>query len=195
MKYEVEQKFHVENLSAIEEALRELGAGIGGPVSQSDRYLSHPGRDFARTDEALRLRSDGESNFITYKGPRIDQTTKTRRELELALPDGQEFTTQLAELLTLLGFGVVADVRKRRRSAKVDWQGSTIEVVLDEVEGLGTFVELETCTDEAGVEAARQQIGSLAERLGLKRNERRSYCELILEQKGRRAEARDETAP
>ena len=44
-----------------------------------------PCRDFAQTDEALRIRTVGDTSFVTYKGPKLDATTKTRRELELPL--------------------------------------------------------------------------------------------------------------
>jgi predicted adenylyl cyclase CyaB len=80
----------------------------------------------------------------------------------------------------LLGFGIVVDVRKRRRKAVVMWHGSDIEVALDDVQNLGFFVELEISTGESGIARARQQIGCLAERLGLTQNERRSYCEMLL---------------
>lgn len=179
--YEVEQKFYVDHLDEVRRLLRELGAHAGAPVSQSDCYFIHPARDFSKTDEAFRLRSDGESTFLTYKGPRLDPVTKTRRELELALPEGEAYRDQFIELLRLLGFSVVAIVRKRRESAEILWDGQTVEVALDDVEGLGTFVELETqIGDAAGLDAARKTIAAVSARLGLVRNERRSYCELVL---------------
>ncbi len=181
MTYEVEQKFYVDDLAAVARRLRGLGASVGDPVTQSDRYLSHPARKFEETDEALRLRVVGEDAFITYKGPRIDPTTKTRRELDLRLPGGLHLVEQLSELFLLLGFRTVALVRKQRRAAVVDWQGASIEVALDEVERLGQFVELEATAEEAGLQAARQRVASLSVELGLTRNERRSYCEMVLD--------------
>ena len=180
MMYEVEQKFRVDDLVHVELILQELKSSLGGAVLQSDTYLSHPARDFGKTDEALRLRKDGVSSFITYKGPRIDPLTKTRREIELMLPDGTQFWIQFSELLTLLGFEVVADIKKLRQKAMVAWQGTTIEVALDNVDQLGMFVELEIIAEESDLDTARQKIASLAKRLGLTRNERRSYCEMLL---------------
>jgi adenylate cyclase class 2 len=155
---------------------------MGSPVFHVDTYLSHPSRDFAQTDEALRLRRDGESNVLTYKGPKLDQVTKTRMELELRLPKGEEFASQLRDVLEALGFHAVIDVRKQRRSTTVRWQDATIEVSFDELESLGLFVELETSAVLAELPVARRQIAALAEELGLTRNERRSYCELMLRQ-------------
>ena len=183
MHFEVEQKFRVEDTTAVESRLRELGARSGGVIEQVDRYFNHPARDFAQTDEALRLRQVGDANFITYKGPKLDPTTKTRREIELSLPPGPDESGRFAELLTALGFRPVAEVRKTRGLMHVDWHGHTVEVALDDVAGLGRFVELELAADENELAAAQACISSLAAALGLQQSERRSYLELLLDKK------------
>src|SRR5205085_2625708 len=57
MQYEVEQKFRLSDLPGIDEKLRQLGAVDGPTVVQVDCYFRHPSRDFAQTDEALRIRT------------------------------------------------------------------------------------------------------------------------------------------
>jgi len=79
MKYEVEKKFPVADLAEIVPKLDQLRATFSDPVLQIDRYFAHPVRDFSSTDEALRIRSVADENRITYKGPKIDATTKTRK--------------------------------------------------------------------------------------------------------------------
>ena len=83
--YEVEQKFPVADPAALEARLVGLAARFREPVEQVDRYFAHPCRDFVKTDEALRLRRVGDDVAATWKGPRIDSASKTRRELELGL--------------------------------------------------------------------------------------------------------------
>ncbi len=180
MHFEVEQKFHIAEISAVEQRLRGLSACESGSVEQVDRYFNHPARDFAQTDEALRLRQVGKANFITYKGPKLDATTKTRREIELPLAPGKDQLDSYAVLLTALGFRFVAEVRKTRRLLHVEWQQQTIEVALDDVSGLGQFVELELSADESQMAAAKAAINSLAAKLGLEHSERKSYLELLL---------------
>jgi len=180
MPYEVEQKFPVDDLAAVETNLLSLGAEIGPAVIEVDRYFNHPARDFAETDEAVRVRRKGDQHLVTYKGPKIDTTTKTRREIELPLP-GEEGTVEAwSEWLTALGFRVVGEVCKQRRRAHVEHDGRSIEVTLDQVDSLGEFVELELVADEEGLNAARACIASLAESLGLTTSERRSYLTLVL---------------
>jgi adenylate cyclase class 2 len=186
MHLEVELKFRAEqghDLSAIRAGLIELGALPVGTVDQADTYFAHPARDFAATDEALRLRRVGERNCITYKGPKLDAATKTRRELELPLADGAAMFDQHAELLVALGFRPVATVYKRREALTVDWQGFHVEAALDTVENVGPFVELETSADAATLPAARDCITSLAKQLRLDHSERRSYLEMLLTEK------------
>src|SRR5207253_11380761 len=136
--------------------LAELGARFTDSIEQTDHYFKHPARDFAKTDEALRLRQVGAENFITYKGPRVDSTTKTRRELELPLPSGPEMNEQFAALLTALGFRPVGVVRKRRRKALLAWEGHKVELAVDEVAGLGSFLELEIAAEDANLEPAKR---------------------------------------
>lgn len=184
MKFEVEQKFPVSDRADIERRLAALGAAVGPPVAQSDVYYAHPSRDFAQTDEALRIRRIGDRNFITYKGARIDPTTKTRREIELPLADGDESAVQWGELLAALGFRQVTEVRKLRRTAEFNWHDFEVEAALDEVETLGSFVELEISVEEPEVDAARSALAAVAAKLNLGAGERRSYLELLLGKDG-----------
>ncbi len=184
MAIEVEQKFQVYDVADLERRLRALGAQQRETADQTDRYFAHPGRNFAQTDEALRLRRIGELNFITYKGPKLDATTKTRREIEIGLAPGQAAAGDAADLLSAIGFTTVAEVSKRRRDFTVTWHGQAIGVSLDEVAELGDFVELEIVTTAADVDRARQLLASLAVELDLRNGERRSYLELLLAARG-----------
>jgi len=181
MPYEVEMKFPAPDRATLETRLAGLGATIAAPQSEVDVYFAHPARDFANSDEALRIRRKGSANFITYKGPKIDALTKTRREIDLPLPPGEPTAQAWTALLEALGFTAVGEVRKSRRKADVDWQGRSVEVSLDEVDRLGFYVELELIAEADDLDAARANIVSLAEALGLEGGERRSYLELLLD--------------
>jgi adenylate cyclase class 2 len=180
MSFEVEQKFAVADLAAVERRLAALGARPDAPVAHRDEYFAHPGRDFAHTDEALRIRRVGEANFVTYKGPKIDRTTKTRREIEVSLAPGEKAADDFRALLMALGFRPVTEVCKRRHTWQLTFQDQEIEVALDRVERVGSYVELETQSDESGLDVARANLAALAAELPLGASERRSYLELLL---------------
>jgi adenylate cyclase class 2 len=173
----------VADLGQIAARLTALGSPPGEPACEEDCYYRHPARDFARTDEALRIRRVGSARRITYKGPKLDATTKTRLEIELPLAQEPEGAGTWEGLLDALGFTPVAVVRKRRRKAHVPIGDVPIEVSLDEVEELGTFVELEVVAGAGRMESAKALLAELAVRLGLAGSERRSYLELLLERR------------
>jgi adenylate cyclase class 2 len=185
MSIEVEQKFRVERFEPVEQILRGMQIDWSDRELQVDTYFAHPARDFAQTDEALRMRRIGEDNFVTYKGPKLDATTKTRREIELPLPPGDDGASQFAELLVALGFRRVAEVRKHRRHAHLPVEGADVVAALDEVTHVGCFVELEAVVEERLVDAAKVHLAAWAAKLGLRQNERRSYLELLLASQGR----------
>jgi adenylate cyclase class 2 len=184
MPIEVEQKYRLADRASFETRLAALNPSPAHTVSQVDRYFAHPSRDFARTDEALRLRRVGELNYITYKGPKLDATTKTRREVEIPLAGGSAAAAEATELLEALGFTPVAEVAKQRSHCSVDWLDHPVEVSLDDLGELGSFVELEIVAAEADVEPARQALAALSQRLQLSNCERRSYLELLLAHRG-----------
>ncbi|NUQ66642.1 MAG: class IV adenylate cyclase [Pirellulales bacterium] len=181
MKIEVEMKFPVADLAAIRRQLAQMGAGWFDARDEADTYYAHPARDFARTDEALRIRRIDTRSRITYKGPKLDTTTKSRREIELVLGDTAETADEWASLLEALGFRPVATVRKHRVKAHVPWQGRQVEASLDDVDSVGTFVEFELVAEDPDFDSARATIAALAEHLGLSGSQRRSYLQLLLE--------------
>jgi len=121
---------------------------------------------------------------VTFKGPKLDSTTKTRREIELAVAEGAEGAEKFTALLEALGFRRVLTVVKERRAGSIIWQGYAAEIALDLVEGLGPYVELEISAKAAEIDRARHSLGELARYLGLADSERRSYLELLLSKKG-----------
>lgn len=183
MHYEVEQKFAIADVAGLLEKLANLGVTLGSPVAQCDHYFNHPARDFAKTDEALRLRQSGSRSYVTYKGPKIDATTKTRQEIELPLPEGAAEGNAWPGLLAALGFRSVANVHKRRRSGRWPREGFDCDIVVDEVEGLGTYCELEISADEHALAEAKRCLHAAAAELELQHVERRSYLELLMARK------------
>jgi adenylate cyclase class 2 len=175
---EVELKFPLDDAGSLRERLVVIGAVAKGVVVQSDAYFNHPARDFAQTDEALRIRTVGDDSFVTYKGPKQGSAAKTRFELELPL--AAQTADGWGELLTRLGFRAVATVRKRRELFELTREGRAFELTIDEVEGLGAFAEVETLAEESARVEAEHAVLALAVELGLTDAESRSYLEMLL---------------
>ncbi len=182
MSFEVEIKFRVHDHAALAGRLSDIGVLADVPQAQNDLYLSHPSRDFATSDEALRLRRDGQTNHITYKGPRRAGPTKTREEIEIPFAEGPEGRADMARLFERLGFTPVLEVRKTRLTYRLRYHGRPIVVALDKVENLGAFAEVEAlAANEADLPAAQDAVRTLAGELGLTDLEPRSYLRMVLE--------------
>lgn len=187
MSLEVEVKVYASDLKGVERKLQTKGAVHLDEIEQSDIYFSSPHHDFERTDEALRLRVEREQNkekryFLTYKGPKIDEKSKTRVEVKVRI----DSIPNAEKLLSSLGFEEFGRVNKQRKRYELD----DLEVCLDDVEGLGCFIEVESMrkiplnTHELATE--RDRIIELLNDLSLERFERASYLELLyLSKKGK----------
>jgi len=154
---------------------------------QDDTYYGHPCRDFAETDEALRIRVkrfDGHFEaFLTYKGPKLDSDSKTREEIEVELPDPDK----QAFILERLGFREVLNVRKTREKYYVD---RGVVLTLDDVEGLGKFVEIERLVETPSeIPPTVEYLKGVLRSIGVENFERRSYLELLLERENLHGEA------
>ncbi|MEF8821008.1 MAG: class IV adenylate cyclase [Halovenus sp.] len=173
--YEVELKVRADH-DTVGERLDEIGAQRIGTVSQEDVYYDAPDRDFAETDEALRIRTESADEPVTrltYKGPLVESESKTRQEAETAVADPAE----IRAILDGLGYEPAATVRKDREQYAVD--GCT--VTLDAVDGLGEFVEAELEVED-GIDEARGRLETVLEKLGLDPEDqiRTSYLGLLL---------------
>ncbi len=180
MNYEVEQKFAVRDQAELLQKLDSIQIEWGETHRQEDAYFNHPLRDFAETDEALRVRLDGPESLFTYKGPRVDSATKTRQEMELQVVNAGTDGEAMKQFLTALGFTYVHSVIKQRRKGKLCFQNRIIEVALDDVQGLGCYVELELVVPEQELEEATTLLNRLADSLGLTEGITTGYLDMLL---------------
>jgi adenylate cyclase class 2 len=159
-----------------QEKILALGAVPLGMENHRDLYFNSPLRDFRQSDEALRIRIKEEGARLTYKGPKLDSKTKSRLERTVQIDDPLE----MEQILAALGFVLSAEVRKRRTKYIL----GPVIFALDEVDGLGSFLEVEA-RGEADWETQKEMVLSIFRALGLGESIRSSYLEL-LEEKGRK---------
>ncbi len=173
---EVEVKARASDNKLVERSIIELGASPIGIETQADTYYSAPYRDFGKTDEALRVRVQDNKYFLTYKGPKMDGVSKTRKEYEVEFNDAGS----MGNILSSLGFAPIATIVKKRKMFRL----GDFLISLDEVRKLGDFIEVEiSIRDSKSHEDKVESIFRLFEKLGINREEsiRKSYLEMILE--------------
>lgn len=157
---EVEVKAKVRDREALVQALLQEGCTLGESVTERDTlYAREVGSvdAYIRNADFLRIRERGDGKIIftlkhhpeRHEG-RADSMPE-EHETEILSRDEMEHA------LLLMGYHEAVRVTKERRKGKLhEW-----EVCVDEVEGLGTFIELEemsSYSDSAPIVARMKQV-------------------------------------
>lgn len=157
---------------------KELGYVFAEELRERDSYFAVMVDGRAREDRILRVRRQLAGGhvfaFLAYKGPRESGKSQAREELELEV-GGAETAEALLEAL---GHRAVAVVEKRRES----YRKGEVTLAVDQVEGLGEFIELELLVagrDE--IPAAEAELHRRLQRLLPRpRVEESTYLQLLL---------------
>ena len=137
-RHNLERKSRDIDLDAARRALSGMGARREGVQEQSDLYYRCP------TGRLKLRRIDGtRAELIWYDRP-DEEGLRTSTYRRVPVLDAGALHAALASAL-----GVRGEVRKRREV----WHWHNVRVHLDEVCGLGTFLEFEAVIDEASDEA------------------------------------------
>ncbi|MFX0125499.1 MAG: class IV adenylate cyclase [Candidatus Hodarchaeota archaeon] len=173
-------KKHFSSADVILNILNEFG-NSSEEIKEIDYYFSSPIHNFAISDEALRLRqirakSGKKTVEITYKGPKQGKSMKIREEITVETSD----SNNTKKILQHLGFHVFGVVKKDRRN----WFVDDLVISVDEVEDLGSFLEIEITSPSENPEKIRknkEKIICLVKKIipnWSGEDERRSYLEL-----------------
>ena len=136
---EIEIKVQVENDRQLKQFLAKE-AKLVKEERQTDSYFTPKDRSYADAvpiKEWLRLRQAKDGALINYKcwHYQPDGTSHHNDEHETAIGN----IDQARSILEVLGFEPLINVQKKRLS----YQYQDYEISIDEVEGLGSFVEIE----------------------------------------------------
>jgi adenylate cyclase class 2 len=148
---EVEVKFHIAHLHALERRVIQCGGRlIGSRVLETNLRFDTPDGQLRRGHRALRLRRDA-AVTLTYKGAGdLNDGIRIRPEAEVQVGDMEDARA----VLEGLGFVVVFQYEKYRTT----YEMGDVEVMLDELP-YGDFIE---------IEGGREKLRPAAEQLGLR---------------------------
>lgn len=151
---EIEIKLKASNLNGLEEQLVKAGCRLSEEIHQHDVIYSKidDPKEFADSYEghvAVRIRKEGEKTKLTIKLQCSNEMDNIEHEMEI------ESFDKMDEMLKILGWKREVEVKKIRKKGKL----GEYEVCLDNVEQLGTFVELEKMTkDDDDPEKVRKEL-------------------------------------
>lgn len=185
---EVEVKLPIHDRIAVEmeNALIEAGFVKSERYKETDVYFDNDEHQIRLGGEALRVRTVDRLNeqnevveteaLITFKGKKMDQVSMTRQELETGVSDGME----ALRIFDALGFH---PVDPKVCKVRTHFSKGQMTACLDEVDGLGMFLELEVILDEdCAHEQALAKIGVMLRELGYTMEDtvRTSYLSMLM---------------
>jgi adenylate cyclase, class 2 len=148
---EVEVKARMRDRALVIKKLESLGCVLSTPVTQKDViYTKNVGslEAFNNNDEYLRIRVKGNGKiFFTLKKGVGNGLDKLEHETEVL--NGPE----MHEALLVMGYKEAVRVNKTR----VTTAYNGCEICIDEVENLGSFIEVEKMVDDTNVDAEKIQ--------------------------------------
>lgn len=163
---EVEVKLPIPDPEGVKNRILEAGFKEQMFIEERDTYFDNARGDIRANGEALRVRETKDCRTgkkqaqINYKGKKLDTQTMTRRELETGVEDG----AVCREILQAIGYSPAEpEVIKVRTMLQKD----SVTACLDNVRGLGDFLELEILVErEEKKDAALGQIKDILNSLG-----------------------------
>jgi adenylate cyclase class 2 len=160
---EVEIRYQLKDyaeINRVRRALIENGWVSSGSVKQKDAYFCDAKLKVAgetkNSPYVLRVRQSVDGAKLTYKS--FDGSTDgSWIEIESSISD----PSAVKLMLSKVGLAEYMSIIKVRESSQI----GAVEVNLDHIEGLGTFIEMEIMTQD--VQAGRDQLRGLAQSLGI----------------------------
>jgi adenylate cyclase class 2 len=142
---EVEAKYRVRDVAVLDAVLAARGIALSAPVVQDDQAYARIGWEYGQSKIGVpfaRLRTERGRHLLTVKTPVANEQACIEHETEVA--DRQQMHAAIQQL----GFYPTVRIRKTRRTATL----GLMSLCVDEVDGLGAFLEIERIVhaDESG---------------------------------------------
>jgi adenylate cyclase class 2 len=158
---EVEVKYRVHGADGLAAALEARGIQLSGPVRQDDQAYAPAGWSFGDARLGVpfaRLRTVDGAHTFTVKRPA--ENALSCDEHETAVADRE----QMHRAIMAMGFYPTVRIAKKRRTAVL----GEVSLCVDEVEGVGIFVEVERLVpDGVPGEAVQAELAAFVTGLGI----------------------------
>jgi len=165
---EIEIKARVAKPAELHKRLSALDVVLNPPKKQHDIVYSLPGaQDNQPEANWLRIRIENDTtNIFTLKRSVSGELDSI--EHEVTFDDVDELT----KIIGYLGYELFSDLTKIRRKAKY----GDIEICVDELPGLGNFIEVEKlCEEDADYASVAAELWQLFSKLGITRADEETH--------------------
>ena len=164
MQQEIEIQAIIKNPEEVEEKLKKIGNFVK-TRKQVDKYFVPPQRDFFAEEppiEYLRVRYEEDKNHLNYSFLHFGEDGWLRATDEYeTLVDKPEIVEEVFKKIGLILKVTVVKIRKY-------FDCDNFEVTIDQVEGLGDFMEVEAKKDFGGIDKTRKACSDFLNSLDIK---------------------------
>lgn len=157
---EIELKFRVDDLNSFVGKLESLGCTLSDYINQFDTIYVENLDNTESTEGSvwLRVRKVNDKIELNYKKQGLKKSES--QEIEFGVDDYEKANS----FLKAIGYNEWVRVNKRRRYSKYN----NANICIDEVERLGSFVEIEYLIDESDTKTNyEEELLKIAEELGI----------------------------
>ena len=161
---EIELKFKVDNLDVLINKLKEEQCEISAVKMQNDTIYVQDLNDTKSKEGSvwLRVRKENDKIELNYK-------KQSKKKMESEEIEFEVSSYELAnQFLKALGYLPWVEVNKKRRYSKY----KEYNICIDEVERLGSFIELEILVDKDNKEDYELALLEVAKKLGINPDKR-----------------------
>lgn len=173
---EIEIKARVADKSSLIAALKKLGIELGLPLTQHDVVYSLPGAVAGSNANWLRVRTENDTTvYFTLKRSVTGELDSIEHEVIVSNE------VEISTIITYLGYELFSDLTKIRQKAVY----GELEICLDEVPGLGVFIEAEKlCAEDVNYQTVEDELWEFFTQLGItKADQETSGYDVLLRNK------------
>jgi adenylate cyclase class 2 len=159
---EVEAKAKIDSFDGVKKKLNDLGCEFSEPLVQDDKIYLPNGEDIGNPRKglvAMRIRNSNGAHIFNMKIQRENDLDNTEYESEVSNPDA------IDAMLKNLEYYVASHVNKKRIKCKY----KDMEICLDEVKDLGSFIEAEKLTEDEDSAKVQKELFGFLMSIGVKK--------------------------
>lgn len=174
---EVETKVLVRNPDAVRNKIKKLGRYKGLDIKVDDYYTLEDLRHYPQ--KSLRIRKIDGYYIVNFKHAlSYEKGVHAKKEVEFKVSNIKDF------LVLISDFGFRKWLTKEKRCEIFEIK-KNFHIELNNVRGLGWFVETEYLSDVKGIEKARNEVAKVMKELGFAKKDvvKHGYTKLLWDQK------------
>lgn len=150
-RIETEKKYYCVNNRNLLDKIKQLNYKLVSSNEETDEYFTDINSEYIKNRTCLRIRKSNNNMEITFKGKSkvlSNIFTKLETNFSISIENYDDFV----KLFAMLGYNTYTVVKKKRSTYQLKKKDYTYNIMVDDIEELGDFVEFEIITESLVVD-------------------------------------------